>query len=433
MGRGKGIGMLGMRERSRARTTIIGSGAVVAVLALSGCTAPAASPTPDASVPPTDAPAEEGQVDEFSPLIVSMVAGEPVPVRGTDGLYHLVYEIQVQNASPRPASIRRIVSSADGEVVGEMDAAQIVSLTLPIGDYPFPPEAVAEIPAATSAVILMDTTFERREDVPSALVQTIEAEFGDVRPGQANFAELFPTEATVTTTTPVGDADPIVVAPPLAGPDWVAVNACCGLSPHRGAMIPVGGRINAAERYAIDWSRFDLERPPVDNGLQSTFSGDPSDNANYFTFDQPVLAVADGEIVTVVDDMPDAEPGVLQNGLPLSDYGGNHVVLKIDDGVYAFYAHLKQGSVEVEVGDTVSVGDEIARTGNSGNTTESHLHFHVMDGPAPLSATNLPFEISAFTMLGSASEDGSEFILEKDERTDELPLGFSAIGFPEER
>lgn len=232
-------------------------------------------------------------------------------------------------------------------------------------------------------------------------------------------------------TTPVGAGDPIVVGPPLTGPDWVAANACCTLSPHRGAMIPIAGRINAAERYAIDWSRFDLDRPLVDNGVQSTYAGDPTDNANYFTYDQPVLAVADGEVVVVVDDLPDAEPQVLQDGLPLAEYGGNHIVLEIDDGVYAFYAHLKPDSVAVQVGDTVKLGDEIARTGNSGNTTESHLHFHVMDGIAPLSSTNLPFEISNFTMLGSGSEDGTEFIADKGERVDELPLILSATSFPE--
>jgi hypothetical protein len=356
-----------------------------------------------------------------------------VPVRGTDGLYHLVYEIEVQNASPRPATIESISSSFENEEVGRLSGAEIVSRTLPIGDYPFPPEAVSEIPPATTAVILMDTTFESLDDVPPVLEQTISATFGEVRPGQANYAKLFPTETVATMSTPVGRGDPIVVAPPLTGSDWVAVNACCSLSPHRGTMIPIGGRINAAERYAIDWSRFDLTRPLVEGDAQSTFSGDPSDNANYFTYDQPVLAVGDGEIAVVVDDLPDAEPRVLQDGLPLSEYGGNHVVLKLADGVYAFYAHLKPGSVTVEVGDTVSVGDEIARTGNSGNTTESHLHFHVMDGTAPLSATNLPFVISSFTMLGVGSPDGSDFTVDEGKRENELPLILSGIAFPDAR
>ena len=181
----------------------------------------------------------------------------------------------MHNASPRPASIDAITTSADGAAIAALDGDEVLARTLPIGDYPFPPEALAQIPAGTSAVVLMDTTFAAREDVPAALEQVIEASFGDVRPGQANFATLFPTEAEARTTTPVGAGDPVVIGPPLTGADWVAVNACCSLSPHRGAMIPIGGRINAAERYAIDWSRFDLSRPLVQDGVQSTFSGRP--------------------------------------------------------------------------------------------------------------------------------------------------------------
>jgi hypothetical protein len=409
---------------------VIGTAAVMMLASVTACTAPPPGPTPTPTA--TSDPASAADVvDEFSPLIVSNVAGEPVPVRGTDGLYHLVYEIEILNASPRPATIESIVSTFEDDEVGRLSGSEIVSRTLPIGDYPFPPEAVSEIPPATTAVILMDTTFESRDEVPPVLDQTIAATFGEVRPGQANYAKLFPTEAVARMSTPVGQGDPIVVAPPLTGSDWVAANACCSLSPHRGTMIPIGGRINAAERYAIDWSRFDLTRPLVDGDAQSTFSGDPFDNASYFTYDQPVLAVGDGEIAVVVDDLPDAEPRVLQDGLPLSEYGGNYVILKLAEGVYAFYAHLKPGSVTVEVGDTVSVGDEIARTGNSGNTTESHLHFHVMDGTAPLSATNLPFVISSFTMLGVGSEDGSEFIVDESERENELPLILSGIAFPD--
>ncbi len=421
------------RIRTRSIRLLLVGSAVAAAGLLASCTAvPTPSPTttaPSASDPLPDP--DPAAIDEFSPLIISTVAGDPVPVRGTDGLYHLVYELEVMNASPRPATIDGIVTSAGGVTISEMSGPEIVGRTLPIGDYPFPPEAMSQIPAGTTAVILMDTTFDSRDDVPEQVDQAISASFGDVRPGQANYANLFPTEAVAHGVTPVGAGDPIVVAPPLTGSDWVAVNACCTLSPHRGTMIPIAGRISAAERYAIDWSRFDLTRPLVENGEQSTFEGDPSVNANYFTYDQPVLAVGDGEVMVVVENLPDAEPHVLQDSLPLSDYGGNHVVLKLAEGVYAFYAHLKPDSVTVEVGDRVSVGDEIARTGNSGNTTESHLHFHVMDGMAPLSATNLPFEISAFTMLGSGTEDGSGFIVDESERENELPLILSGIAFPE--
>ncbi|MEF2977303.1 M23 family metallopeptidase [Subtercola sp. YIM 133946] len=400
---------------------------------LTACTADGQTPptgTPSVTAPSTAVPSGAPTDDEFSPLIVSSVAGDPVAVHGTDGLFHLVYELQVLNASPRPATIGSIVSSAGGRQIGTLQGADLVSRTIPIGDYPFPPEPASQIPAGTTVVILMDTTFESKDEVPNQVDQTIAATFGDVRPGQANYAELFPTEAVAHSVTQVGAGDPVVVGPPLQGPDWVAVNACCSLSPHRGSIIPIGGRINASERYAIDWSRFDLTRPLVENGAQSTFSGDASSNASYFTYDQPVLAVGDGEVAAVVNDLPDAAPHELQNGLPLDHYGGNEVILKLSEGVYAFYAHLKPGSVTVKVGDRVTLGQQVARTGNSGNTTESHLHFQIMDGIAPLTATNLPFEISSFDMVGTGSEDGSTFTRDGGARENELPLILSAISFP---
>ena len=60
---------------------------------------------------------------------------------------------------------------------------------------------------------------------------------------------------------------------------------------------------------------------------------------------------------------------------------GNHVVLDLGNGEYALLAHLQRGSVRVEAGDRVRAGDVLGLTGNSGNSSEPHLHFHVQDRP----------------------------------------------------
>lgn len=70
---------------------------------------------------------------------------------------------------------------------------------------------------------------------------------------------------------------------------------------------------------------------------------------------------------------------------------GNHVVLDLGDGTYALYAHLRRGSLTVREGDRVTAGQPLARCGNSGNSTEPHLHFQLMDGPDPDSARGVPF------------------------------------------
>jgi murein DD-endopeptidase MepM/ murein hydrolase activator NlpD len=70
---------------------------------------------------------------------------------------------------------------------------------------------------------------------------------------------------------------------------------------------------------------------------------------------------------------------------------GNHVVLDLGNGTYALYAHLQHGSLTIREGDRVTAGQPLARCGNSGNSTEPHLHFQLMDGPDPDTARGTPF------------------------------------------
>lgn len=70
---------------------------------------------------------------------------------------------------------------------------------------------------------------------------------------------------------------------------------------------------------------------------------------------------------------------------------GNHVIVDQHDGSYALYAHLQRGSVAVRIGDQIGTGTVLGKVGNSGNTSEPHLHFQLMDHPKPERAAGLPF------------------------------------------
>lgn len=70
---------------------------------------------------------------------------------------------------------------------------------------------------------------------------------------------------------------------------------------------------------------------------------------------------------------------------------GNHLVLDLGDGTYAAYAHLRRGSLRVRAGDTVRAGQLLAHCGNSGNSTEPHVHFQLMDHPDLDVARGIPF------------------------------------------
>ncbi len=109
-------------------------------------------------------------------------------------------------------------------------------------------------------------------------------------------------------------------------------------------------------------------------------------NRDLPTWGRPILAPADGRVVRVVRDEADNEGlGDYPRRTFLDDLSqpdwrfGNYVVLDLGVGVYVLLAHLQRGSVSVEPGRTVRVGDVLARAGNSGNTNFPHLHLQVMD------------------------------------------------------
>lgn len=70
---------------------------------------------------------------------------------------------------------------------------------------------------------------------------------------------------------------------------------------------------------------------------------------------------------------------------------GNHVVIDHGEGVFALCAHLRRGSVTVAVGDDVVAGQQLGEVGNSGYSSEPHLHFQLMDDRRPSAAAGMPF------------------------------------------
>ena len=107
-----------------------------------------------------------------------------------------------------------------------------------------------------------------------------------------------------TGATRVSQQRPVVIDRPLRGPAWVAVNGCCeALSGHRGAIIPVNGRVQVAERFAIDFVQLDQQR--------RLYTG-TAPTADYAYYGDDVLSVADGRVVRTHDGEPEQTPPKLQ-------------------------------------------------------------------------------------------------------------------------
>jgi murein DD-endopeptidase MepM/ murein hydrolase activator NlpD len=386
------------------------------------------TPTPAADSRGGVPPGYPLDVDVVAPLVITTIGPDPIPVTGTDGKVHVAYELSVLNSGPRPATITKVETLADGPdgaTVATIGQQEIVDRTLLIPNLL--PDPVTEIPAGRTAVLVLDDLYDSRDKVPADVTHRLAVTLGKAVPEyQPSVSARYPDSVTqiggeVRTST----ASPVLIGPPLEGDDWVAGNACCVVSPHRGAVMGVGGRLNASERYAIDWLRVDPTKNPV-----VTHRGDGTHNADYLAYDAPLLAVADGTVVSVVSDNAEATPQVITPDQALEQLGGNYVIIDIGGGNFAFYAHMVPGSASVKIGDKVTRGQVIGRLGNSGNTTEAHLHFHVTRAPLPLSGDNVPFEIDRFTLAGTL--DGEHFVPEAkaSERTNELPLAWDVIDFP---
>ncbi|MFB7666545.1 M23 family metallopeptidase [Kitasatospora sp. NPDC056138] len=106
-------------------------------------------------------------------------------------------------------------------------------------------------------------------------------------------------------------------------------------------------------------------------GRSGSYRGDPRELTSYHAYGAEVFAPCDGWVVAAVDGLADQVPGVIRYG-PLY---GNHVF--IDTGTELVkLAHLLPGSVAVTVGQEVGAGQLLGRIGNSGNSSEPHLHLH---------------------------------------------------------
>lgn len=126
--------------------------------------------------------------------------------------------------------------------------------------------------------------------------------------------------------------------------------------------------------YPVESQRYAYDLVIVNNG--STFDGEPTENESYYAFGELVLAPEEGTVVSIENEIVDNTPTVDTNEEePL----GNHVIIDHGNGEYSVLAHFKEGSVEVEPGDNVNAGDIVGLCGNSGNSSEPHIHYHVAD------------------------------------------------------
>jgi hypothetical protein len=338
--------------------------------------------------------ARAAATDQFTPVTMSALNPSTVAFQGTDGKQHVVYELVLTNANPTPATIQRIEvveSTRADHVLAVYQGRELLSHMRSMANTPL---ASTEVEFNGTRLFLIHLSFEQGAPIPSGVLHRI-ALLG----GSTPTPTPRPPVPLVYTVGPFALVTKVrVVGPPLAGKGWVALNGCCEVTgAHRGSSKSVNGRVYFAQRFAIDWMRLD------DRGL--LVRGNPADVSNYSCYGADVLAVADGTVVSTLDNLDDQKPGTLPDPrtITLENVEGNHIVLDLGGGVFAFYAHLRRNSVKSLPGDLVKRGQVLGSLGNTGNTSAPHLHFQLMDSPSTLGSNGLPYVIDALEFAGEVS------------------------------
>lgn len=144
-----------------------------------------------------------------------------------------------------------------------------------------------------------------------------------------------------------------------------------------------------------------------DNGR--SYKTDGRTNVDFYAFGKELIAPCDGEVVLVVDGVKDNIPGIL-NPVYLP---GNTVIIKTANYEYLFFAHFKQRSIVVKQGQKVTQGQLLGLCGNSGNSSEPHLHFHIQNTEDMNSATGVKCYFDKILVNGQSKIDYSPVKKEK--------------------
>jgi hypothetical protein len=377
-------------------------GALLAAAAMSGYLPTALA----ADAPAAVLPAGCTLADPEAAASVSVASGEPpfppvqlelrTPVEPSvlpsGGRNFLYYEVHLQNFSDQALALRGIeVRDAAGAPIAKVNAEALEQILRPVGLEQLDGQ---QLGPGQAAVVFMCVAFAGDRAVPASIEHRVLLDQGYAA-GPALRVRHAPLPS---------------LGLPVSGEGWLAANAPSINSHHRVGLFVAGGLAQISRRFAIDWKI-------VKDGAE--FSGDPLDASRYYAYGKEVLAVADGTIVLAQDGLPDNIPRTtagFETAVPMTmeNLAGNSLILDIGGGRYAYYAHLKPGSLRVKAGDQVQRGEVLGQVGISGDARWPHLHFQVSDAPEILASEGLPFVFAHFqvrTADGSWADREAEYPL----------------------
>ncbi len=342
--------------------------------------------------------------------IVAPAAPRPVVAAGKRVL---VYELHVTNQGRGPLAFREIDVWDGGGKATSLATYRDTALA-----HALEPDTATRLNPGYRTIVFLRVELRLDDPVPTRLRHRLlfdVLDTADVR------RDAGTQQAIDSVLVPVSNEPPPVLRAPLGPGEWLAGSSPSNTSDHRRSLTAIDGHAYIAQRFAIDWQLIGK------NG--NVYHDDDHRNENFWSFGQPVHSVAPGEVVAILDSIPDNTPHSPLPRFTPRTIAGNYVMIRIGPRQYATYAHLQRGSVRVRVHQHVTAGEVIALLGNSGQATGPHLHFQLTDGPSVLGSEGIPYVLESFNFLGSAND------FEEDKhptvpRSHEMPSQEAVVGLP---
>src|SRR4051794_11961833 len=241
--------------------------AVLIAVLVAGCTAggsassgsgggSAASASSSAGGSAASAPTGVTVPDSFSPVVVTPVSNSTLPWLGSDPKYHVSYDLQLTNASRLPATLSavQVVDAQHPDtVLASLSGRQLVDPGCAYGDcnrlrmLPSSNATDTVMPPGQSRALLVDLTFDSLQQAPAAVAHRLSLT------GQAVPPATEPTPISyLAAPFDISSGEPLVIASPLQGTNWVAANGCCGTGGgHRPPPKPGKGKLGKTPRLAL--------------------------------------------------------------------------------------------------------------------------------------------------------------------------------------
>lgn len=295
-----------------------------------------------------------------------------------NGKLALTYEVSVNNSSLDEYSFESIRIKDGSSTLLELEGSKLDTI---ISVYSSGRKLIG---AGETAFLYLWVEVNPELPIPGSLTQTFQ--FNRISDGKHYTSEM---------EVSVDQASPIILSFPLSARRYATTGAPAYNSYHRRTIHFIDGVYWTSEKYSVDLIG-------LDDGNRYR-QGRQDANIDYYGYGDMVSSATAGEVVSVIDTLPENIPPKVPeiDPLALNRAAGNQVVVKMAAGIFVFYGHLLNSSIHLKPGDRIEAGDPIGKLGNSGNSDAPQLHLQVMDGPDPLKSNGIPWVFDRFILHGN--------------------------------